>query len=228
MSACSDTDDPGTYPPGRPGSGQLNIVEKSAYSGNIDWLTYVGDDFYRYATGAWQDATNLGNSSVKGTQDLQDDLSEAFVNKVCTESGCPLLQRLFTQYKGTEDRLADIEKVRNKLNTIASEVTGKEQAWMKMAELLKEGYAMPFDYSVDTKERNIYSSLTSNTDAIKTTQADMKDFVSEAECREIMAGARRVWISAGTYNDDDSKRNTKSHNCIKEPMRLLGRSDNYL
>ena len=67
-----------------------NIVEKSEFSSYIDWKTYAGDDFYRYATGAWQDATDLGDRNVVGTQFVQNDMTEEFIEKVC-KGGCPML-----------------------------------------------------------------------------------------------------------------------------------------
>ena len=53
-------------------------MENSQYGGYIDWQTYAGDDFCRYATGAWQDATDLGGRNVVGTQCLQNDLELEF------------------------------------------------------------------------------------------------------------------------------------------------------
>ena len=57
---------------------EANIVENSQYGGYIDWQTYAGDNFCRYATGAWQDATDLGGRNVIGTQCLQNDLELEF------------------------------------------------------------------------------------------------------------------------------------------------------
>ena len=153
-------------------------MENSQYGGYIDWQTYAGDDFYRYATGAWQDATDLGGRNVVGMQCLQNDLELEFTKKVVSEGGCPLLQRLFTQYKGMDDYNADKQKVIDKLNDIANSVTTKEQAWKKMAELMEEGYALPFDYGVGSIKRQIYRTLRGNKMVFTTVQDDMKEFAT--------------------------------------------------
>ena len=98
FAACSDKDNPGFDTPTIPdGDVKQNIVENTQYGSYIDWQTYAGDDFYRYATGAWQDATDLGDRNVVGTLQVQDELMDEFLAKVC-KGGCPPLQRLFTQY----------------------------------------------------------------------------------------------------------------------------------
>ena len=57
FAACTDMNDTNVDNPSIPkGDANRNIVEKSEFSSYIDWQTYAGDDFYRYATGAWQDA----------------------------------------------------------------------------------------------------------------------------------------------------------------------------
>lgn len=224
FAACSDKDNSVIDPPAEPQPGQeINIVENTQYGSYIDWQTYAGDDFYRYATGAWQDATDLGGSRVKGPQHEQDSMEKEFTMKVCNEGVCPLLQRLFTQYKGAADSNTDKQKVKDKLNDIASSVTTKEQAWKKMAELMKEGYALPFDYSVGASERKTYPTLMTNDMVVSTKGDDMEEFATLAQRKEIMAGAKNVWPSVGGDDDDDDegedgKRSAKRHRCIKEPL----------
>ena len=57
-------------------------------------------------------------------------------------------------------------------------VTTKEQAWKKMAELMKEGYALPFDYGVGSIKRQIYRTLRGNKMVFTTVQDDMKEFAT--------------------------------------------------
>ena len=193
-------------------------MENSEFSSYIDWQTYAGDDFYRYATGAWQDATDLGDRRSKGTQQKQDNAENEFPKKVC-EGGCPLLQKLFTQYKGAEDNNADRKKVKDKLADITSSVTTRAQAWQKIAQLMKEGYAMPFDYCAASNGRKIYPSLRANETVILAGENDLKQFASPEQRREIMAGAKKVWPAiGGGDDDDDEKRSAKRRRCVKEPL----------
>ena len=186
LSACSDKSDLGPYTSAVPKPGvKQNIEEKTDYYSNIDWQTYAGDDFYRYATGAWQDATDLGDRGSVGTQQKQDIIMDEFMKKVC-KGGCPLVQRLVTQYKGTEDYRADQQKVKDKLADIDNEVTSKEEAWKKMAQLLKEGYALPLDYTVGVEQRKTRALLLENEVVVQTKEDDMKEFAIPEECKAIM------------------------------------------
>ena len=135
IAACSDKSDLGPYTSAVPKPGvKQNIEEKTDYYSNIDWQTYAGDDFYRYATGAWQDATDPGDKGAVGTQHMQEIIMDEFLKKA-SNGGCPQLQRLITQYKGMEDYSADKQKVKAKLADIDNEVTSKEEAWKKMAQM---------------------------------------------------------------------------------------------
>ena len=219
--ACSGLDNTSVDNPTIPKDDvKQNIVEKSEFSSYIDWQTYAGDDFYRYATGAWQDATDLGDRNVVGTQFVQNDMTEEFIEKI-SKGGCPMLQRLITQYKGTEDSRADKQKVKDKLADIADNVTTKEQAWKKMAQLLKEGYALPFDYTVGVNQRKTYPALKDNEILVLTKADDMKEFATPEECKAIMAGAKKIWPYVGNDDDDDDddgKHSAKRRNCIKKPL----------
>lgn len=219
ISACSDSNNSSIPTPAIPKRGVTrNIEEKTQYASYIDWQTYAGDDFYRYATGAWQDATDLGDRRSKGTQQKQDNAENEFPKKA-SEGGCPQLQRLFTQYKGAEDNNADRKKVKDKLADITSSVTTRAQAWQKIAQLMKEGYAMPFDYCAATNERKIYPSLRANETVILAGENDLKQFASPEQRREIMAGAKKVWPAiGGGDDDDDEKRSAKRCRCVKEPL----------
>ena len=219
ISACSDSNNSSIPTPAIPKRGVTrNIEEKTQYASYIDWQTYAGDDFYRYATGAWQDATDLGDRRSKGTQQKQDNAENEFPKKVC-EGGCPLLQKLFTQYKGAEDNNADRKKVKDKLADITSSVTTRAQAWQKIAQLMKEGYAMPFDYCAASNGRKIYPSLRANETVILAGENDLKQFASPEQRREIMAGAKKVWPAiGGGDDDDDEKRSAKRRRCVKEPL----------
>jgi predicted metalloendopeptidase len=226
FAACSNKDNPGFDTPTIPdGDVKQNIVENTQYGSYIDWQTYAGDDFYRYATGAWQDATDLGDRNVVGTLQVQDELMDEFLAKVC-KGGCPPLQRLFTQYKGTDDNRADKQKVKDKLADIADNVTTMEQAWKKMAELLKEGYALPFDYTVGVAQRKTYVALTNNEMLAQTNADDMKEFVTPEEGKAIMASAEIVWPNISSDDNDDNddddedngKRSAKRRNCIIKPL----------
>ena len=224
FAACSDMNDTNVDNPSIPkGDANRNIVEKSEFSSYIDWQTYAGDDFYRYATGAWQDATDLGDRGSVGTQQKQDIIMEEFIVKVC-KGGCPLVQRLVTQYKGTEDYRADQQKVKDKLADITDNVTTMEQGWKKMAELLKEGYALPYDYAVGVRQRKTRPALKDNGMVARTKAADIEEFTTPEERKAIMASAKKIWLNiVNDDNDDDDDddggtHSAKRRNCIKKPL----------
>ena len=224
FAACSDMNDTNVDNPSIPkGDANRNIVEKSEFSSYIDWQTYAGDDFYRYATGAWQDATDLGDRGSVGTQQKQDIIMEEFIVKVC-KGGCPLVQRLVTQYKGTEDYRADQQKVKDKLADITDNVTTMEQGWKKMAELLKEGYALPYDYTVGVRQRKTRPALKDNEMVALTKAADIEEFATPEERKAIMASAKKIWLNiVNDDNDDDDDddggtHSAKRRNCIKKPL----------
>lgn len=224
FAACSDMNDTNVDNPSIPkGDANRNIVEKSEFSSYIDWQTYAGDDFYRYATGAWQDAADLGDRESVGTQQKQDIIMEEFIVKVC-KGGCPLVQRLVTQYKGTEDYRADQQKVKDKLADITDNVTTMEQGWKKMAELLKEGYALPYDYTVGVRQRKTRPALKDNGMVARTKAADIEEFTTPEERKAIMASAKKIWLNiVNDDNDDDDDddggtHSAKRRNCIKKPL----------
>lgn len=165
--ACSDEDeferDNGTTR----FSTKANNVEPSSFSNYIDWQTYVGNDFYRYATGAWQDRTTIKPGGCEGTNQEQSKMTKAYLKKVYTEGGVPEFTRLFQAYSKA-NQTADKNKVRQKLANIDASVTTKEQAWKKMAQLIKEGYWAPLDFAPFAVGRKVYPALISNTDAWKT------------------------------------------------------------
>jgi predicted metalloendopeptidase len=224
FAACSDMNDTNVDNPSIPkGDANRNIVEKSEFSSYIDWQTYAGDDFYRYATGAWQDATDLGDRGSVGTQQEQEIIMNEFIEKVC-KGGCPLVQRLVTQYKGTEDYRADQQKVKDKLADITDNVTTMEQGWKKMAELLKEGYALPYDYAVGVRQRKTRPALKDNGMVARTKAADIEEFTTPEERKAIMASAKKIWLNiVNDDNDDDDDddggtHSAKRRNCIKKPL----------
>ena len=225
FAACSDMNDTNVDNPSIPkGDGNLNIVEKSEFSSYIDWQTYAGDDFYRYATGAWQDAADLGDKESVGTQQEQEIIMNEFIEKVC-KGGCPLVQRLFTQYKGTEDYRADQQKVKDKLADITANVTTMEQGWKKMAELLKEGYALPFDYTVGVIQRKTRPALRDNEMVASTKAADIEEFTTPEERKAIMASVKKIWpniVNDDNDNDDNDDgggtHSAKRRDCIIKPL----------
>ena len=83
FAACSNIDNTVLDTPTIPTvAGKQNIVEESEFSSYIDWQTYAGDDFYRYATGAWQDRTTLvGDEGSKGIMQEQGALADAYLKK---------------------------------------------------------------------------------------------------------------------------------------------------
>ena len=111
--------------------------------------------------------------------------------------------------------------MKDKLADIADNVTTKEQAWKKMAQLLKEGYALPFDYTVGVNQRKTYPALKDNEILALTKADDMKEFAIPEECKAIMAGAKKIWPYVGNDDDDDDddgKHSAKRRNCIKKPL----------
>ena len=225
FAACSDMNDTNVDNPSIPkGDANRNIVEKSEFSSYIDWQTYAGDDFYRYATGAWQDATDLGDRGSVGTQQEHEIIMEEFIEKVC-KGGCPLVQRLITQYKGTEDYRADQQKVKDKLADITDNVTTMEQVWKKMAELMKEGYALPFDYTVGVIQRKTRPALRDNEMMALTKAADIEEFTTPEERKAIMASVKKIWpniVNDDNDNDDNDDgggtHSAKRRDCIIKPL----------
>ena len=225
FAACTDMNDTNVDNPSIPkGDGNRNIVEKSEFSSYIDWQTYAGDDFYRYATGAWQDAADLGDKESVGTQQEQEIIMNEFIEKVC-KGGCPLVQRLFTQYKGTEDYRADQQKVKDKLADITDNVTTMDQGWKKMAELLKEGYALPFDYTVGVIQRKTRPALRDNEMVASTKAADIEEFTTPEERKAIMASVKKIWpniVNDDNDNDDNDDgggtHSAKRRDCIIKPL----------
>ena len=162
IAACSDKDDLGSNTNGIPKRGVMqNIVERSEFSNYIDWQTYAGDDFYRYATGAWQDVTITQPGKSTGTLQEQGRLSEEYISKVCQEGTIPAFDRIFKAFS-KDDMSKNVQILLNKLRDIENDVTNEDEAWKKMAELMKEGYTAPLDYGVWPVRRKVYPALISN------------------------------------------------------------------
>ena len=73
ISACSDSNNSSIPTPAIPKRGVTrNIEEKTQYASYIDWQTYAGDDFYRYATGRtppiWATADRKARSKSRTTR----------------------------------------------------------------------------------------------------------------------------------------------------------------
>ena len=149
FAACSNIDNTVLDPPSIPTvEGKQNIVEESEFSSYIDWQTYAGDDFYRYATGAWQDRTTLvGDEGSKGIMQEQGALADAYLKKVYKEGTMPQLSRIFQAYR-SDDKAKVIRLIQDKLDNIDREVNTKDDAWKKMAALMKDGYCVPMDFTV--------------------------------------------------------------------------------
>ena len=104
----------------------------------------------------------------------------------------------------------------------------KEEAWKKMAQLLKEGYALPLDYTVGVEQRKTRALLLENEVVVQTKEDDMKEFATPAVRRAIWTGAAKVWPKIaendkdendGEDNDDsDDKRSAKRRDCFMKPM----------
>ena len=132
-----------------------------------------------------------------------------------------------------EDYSADKQKVKSKLADIDNEVTSKEEAWKKMAQLLKEGYALPLDYTVGVEQRKTRALLLENEVVVQTKEDDMKEFATPAVRRAIWTGAAKVWPKIaendkdendGEDNDDsDDKRSAKRRDCFMAREPLHGR-----
>jgi len=165
FAACSDKDDLGSNTNGIPKRGVMqNIVERSEFSNLIDWQTYAGDDFYRYATGAWQDRTTTAPGRSKGTLQDQSDLTEAYVKKACQQGTIAAFDRFFKVFNKEDEKKKILESIVAKLNDIETNVTTQDQAWQKMAQLMKEGYAAPMDFYVQPVMRKVYPALIRNAD----------------------------------------------------------------
>lgn len=186
FTACSDTISPNIATPDMPQGVKKNIVENAELAGYIDWQTYAGDDFYRYATGAWQDRTTVEPGKSKGTLQLQAKLVSDYLKSVCREGTVPALSRIFQAYKST-DKAKDMLTLQAKLNSIDSEVTSEEQAWKKMAELMRDGYCAPLDFSAWPMYRKLYAALITNESFGRAALKDVCPYISdEAEAQAIV------------------------------------------
>lgn len=159
-------------------SSNTNIVEPSDFADYIDWKTYAGNNFYRYATGAWQDRTTIKPGESKGTIQEQIKLVNAYINKMCTEGGNADFARLFQAYS-KDNQAVDRNKVCQKLADIDANVNTKEQAWKKMAQLIREGYWAPLDFSVWPVGRKVYPALISSNNAWSTNLQTIQYYIED-------------------------------------------------
>lgn len=221
--ACSDDNEPepdNTVPEWSP---KTNIVEQSAFASFIDWQTYAGNDFYRYATGAWQDRTTIKPGEREGIIQEQSRIVKAYLKKVYTEGGVPEFTRLFQAYSKA-NQTADKNKVCQKLANIDAGVTTKEQAWKKMAQLIKEGYWAPLDFAAWPVGRNIYPALISNTDAWKADLTEIKYYIEDnAEAASCFAVGTAM--SAFFKDADLPQKVADERRCCDEPDIVLMGSD---
>ena len=180
FAACSNMDNTVLDTPTIPTvEGKQNIVEESEFSSYIDWQTYAGDDFYRYATGAWQDRTTLvGDESCKGILQEQSALVDAYLKKVYKEGTMPQLSRIFQAYR-SDDKATIIRLIQDKLDNIDREVNTKEDAWKKMAALMKDGYSVPMDFTVWPLYRKVYAALIGNSSFGNTGLSDLEIFIND-------------------------------------------------
>ena len=180
FAACSNIDNTVLAPPTIPTvEGKQNIVEESEFSSYIDWQTYAGDDFYRYATGAWQDRTTLvGDERSKGILQEQSALADAYLKKVYKEGTMPQLSRIFQAYR-SDDKAKIFRLIQDKLDNIDREVNTKEDAWKKMAALMKDGYSVPMDFTVWPLYRKVYAALIGNSSFGNTGLSDLAVFIND-------------------------------------------------
>ena len=180
FAACSNIDDTVLDTPTIPTvEGKQNIVEESEFSSYIDWQTYAGDDFYRYATGAWQDRTTLvGDEESKGIMQEQRALADAYLKKVYKEGTMPQLSRIFQAYR-SDDKAKVIRLIQDKLDNIDREVNTKEDAWKKMAALMKDGYYVPMDFTVWPLYRKVYAALLGNRSFGNIGTRDLEVFIKD-------------------------------------------------
>ena len=222
--ACSDSVNTGIPTPAIPKSGvDKNIVENSEFSSYIDWQTYAGDDFYRYATGAWQDRTTLGNERSKGILQEQSDLVDAYLNKVYKEGTVPALSRIFQAYSRT-DKAKAIRLIGEKLAGVDREVNTKEDAWKKMAALMKDGYCVPMEFTVWPLYRKVYAALVGNSRFGRIGTSALKVFIDdEAEVQAMIKIAREYRRIAD--RDDMPKWGRESCTSDDDEMVLMGDED---
>ena len=180
FAACSNIDNTVLDTPTIPTvEGKQNIVEESEFSSYIDWQTYAGDDFYRYATGAWQDRTTLvGDEGSKGIQQEQSALADAYLKNVYKEGTMPQLSRIFQAYR-SDDKAKVIRLIQDKLDNIDREVNTKDDAWKKMAALMKDGYCVPMDFTVWPLYRKVYAALLGHSGFGNTGLSDLEVFIND-------------------------------------------------
>ena len=235
FAACSNIDNTVLDPPTIPTvEGKQNIVEESEFSSYIDWQTYAGDDFYRYATGAWQDRTTLvGDEGSKGIQQEQSALADAYLKKVYKEGTMPQLSRIFQAYR-SDDEMKVFRLIQDKLDNIDREVNTKDDAWKKMAALMKDGYCVPMDFTVWPLYRKVYAALLGHSGFGNTGLSDLEVFINDEAERLAMI---KIANEYGRIANRDDMPKWGRENCTSddddivlmgdEDDRGLTRSENF-
>ena len=235
FAACSNMDNTVLDTPTIPTvAGKQNIVEESEFSSYIDWQTYAGDDFYRYATGAWQDRTTLvGDEESKGIMQEQGALADAYLKKVYKEGTMPQLSRIFQAYR-SDDEMKVFRLIQDKLDNIDREVNTKEDAWKKMAALMKDGYYVPMDFTVWPLYRKVYAALLGNSSFGNIGTRDLEVFIKDEAERLAMI---KIANEYGRIANRDDMPKWGRENCTSddddivlmgdEDDRGLTRSENF-
>ena len=142
------------------GGEELNIEEPTDFAKYIDPKVYVGDNFYSYAVGKWQDENPvIGSTNRNGTFHEQWLNMQEFLGKVTSpDSKDEVVMRLYDTYdkKGFEN---DQKVLKAKLAEIDA-VDTKEKMWTMMAQLMNDGYQAPLSFVCAAIGRSVTADFT--------------------------------------------------------------------
>ena len=152
LAACTDSID--NYVP---------VVDDKAWKGdaNKDLSIKPGDDFYMYCNGGYWKNTDLGNSFIKSA--YWDPLEEH------KEQRRNAMERTYwtkAMADVAKTDAATINLQKQKLQSALDRVnalTTKEEAWKLAAQLMKEGYYLPFKLHVFAANGKIGAAITKHT-----------------------------------------------------------------
>lgn len=150
----------GTDQDSEQGGELVNIEEPTDFAEYINSKVYVGDNFYTYAVGKWQDNNPLiGNQSRNGTFHLQYLNMQEFLAKVTSpDSKDELVMRLHDTYD--EKGFANDQKVLKAKLAEIDAVDTKEKMWTMMAQLMNDGYQAPLSFVCDAIGRSVTAYIT--------------------------------------------------------------------
>lgn len=135
------------------------VGELTDFAEYIDQNVYVGDDFYEYAVGKWLKNNPLKEDEDRnGTFDLQKENQKQFIKTIiASDSQDELVRRLHATYNpmGFEN---DQKVLKAKLDAIDA-VDTKEKMWTMIAQLMNDGYQVPFGFVCAPIGRSVTANI---------------------------------------------------------------------